>query len=38
MKSFFDTELWKWIRTVLEIAGIVAGVFILIELAKWFGL
>lgn len=21
-KSFFDTEAWKWIRTLLELAGI----------------
>ena len=23
-KSFFDTEAWKWIRTLLELAGIAA--------------
>lgn len=35
-KSFMDTELWKWIRTLLQLAGIVLGIIILIWLVDLF--
>lgn len=37
-KSFFDTEVWKWIRTLLELAGIAAGIIGIILIIQSLGL
>lgn len=36
-KPFRDTEAWKYIRTALQIAGIVLMVLAIIAVVNWFG-
>ena len=35
VKRFFDTELWRWIKTLLEICAMAAGILLAAEVARW---
>jgi len=35
VKRFFDTELWRWIKTLLEICAMAAGILLVAEVARW---
>ena len=35
-KSFFDTELWKWIRTIIQLIGIVLLILAIISVVDFF--
>ena len=35
VKRFFDTELWRWIKTLLEICGMAAAILLVAEVARW---
>jgi hypothetical protein len=38
MKGFFDTELWKWLKTLLEIALIAAVLIVIISAVRGFAI
>jgi len=35
MKWFFDTELWKWIRVLIEICAMAAAILGVSAVARW---
>ena len=37
-KRFRDTEVWKWIRTLMEIAGIALLVMAVLYACRMFGI